>query len=224
MDLGITDRVALVVGGTGYLGRHIATTLAAEGAVVVTAGRSGGDVTIDGQDEASVVAGVDEVIAGHGRIDILVVTAAPAAQTLDPADAFSPAAVAAAVDAKSLVFLRLANAVLPHMRARGSGRIIGIAGQLARSSTSVVASVRNAALILAAKALADSVAGTGVTVNVVNPGNVFDDEHPVPAIGPGPSTPEQIAALVAYLSSEPAAAVSGASIATGHTFRGVSAL
>ncbi len=70
-------------------------------------------------------------------------------------------------------FLRLANAALPIMARAGYGRLVGVTGQNAFLTGNVTGSVRNAALIIAAKNLADSVAGSGVTVNTVSPGAVY---------------------------------------------------
>ncbi len=222
MDLGLQDRVALVVGGTGYIGSAIAERLAAEGANVLTASRSGsGDITLDAHDPAAVESAVAKILDEHGRLDIVVVTAAPSAGTIDPARLDDAELVAEQVDAKALSFLRVAKAVLPGMRAAGFGRVVGISGQNAYVTGSIVGSVRNAALLVIAKNLADSVAGSGVTVNVVNPGGVVADPSSDVRLGrPGESTPQQIAALVAFLASEPAAAISGEAISTGHKLRG----
>jgi NAD(P)-dependent dehydrogenase (short-subunit alcohol dehydrogenase family) len=121
-----------------------------------------------------------------------------------------------------MTFLRLARAVLPGMRAAGHGRVVAVSGQNAYFTGNIVGSVRNAALIVAAKNLADEYAGSGVTVNVVNPGTVVDDPSTdvAPARG-GESSPAQIAALIAFLASDAAAAVSGESISTGHKVRGI---
>lgn len=73
VDLGLGGRVALVVGGTGYIGTAVADRLRREGATVLTASRSGGDLRIDAADPASVEAGLTEVIRAHGRVDVLVV-------------------------------------------------------------------------------------------------------------------------------------------------------
>jgi NAD(P)-dependent dehydrogenase (short-subunit alcohol dehydrogenase family) len=222
VDLGLAGRVALVVGGTGYIGAAVADRLRREGATVVTASRSGGDVRIDATDPASVEAGVAGVVREHGRLDVLVVTAAPPAGTLDPATLSDPDVVLEGVAAKAMTFLRLALAVLPGMREAGHGRVVAVSGQNAYFTGNVVGSVRNAALIVAAKNLADEHAGSGVTVNVVNPGTVVDDpsDEVAPARG-GESSPGQIAALVAFLASDAAAAVSGESISTGHKVRGI---
>lgn len=222
MDLGLSGKVAVVVGGTGYIGGAVVDRLRAEGATVVTASRSGGDVRIDGADAASVDAGVAAVLEEHGRVDVLVVSAAPPADTLDPTRLSDPDTVLDAVGGKSMTFLRLARAVLPTMRAAGHGRVIAVNGQNAYFTGNIAGSVRNAALLVAAKNLADEYAGSGVTVNVVNPGTVADapSTEVAPARG-GESSPTQIAALIAFLASEYAAAISGESISTGHKVLGI---
>jgi NAD(P)-dependent dehydrogenase (short-subunit alcohol dehydrogenase family) len=227
MDLGLDGRVALVVGGTGLIGRAVVDRLRTEGATVVVAARHVDDdgVTLDAQDPASVDGALRQVVEQHGRLDALVVTAAPSAQTLDPARHAEPDQVLTAIDAKAMAFLRLANAALPVMTRAGYGRIVGVSGQNAFLTGNVAGSVRNAALIVVAKNLADSVAGSGVTVNAVSPGSVVAD--PSATVEPGrggESSPEQIADLIAFLVSPRAGAVSGESIAVGHRVRGVTLL
>ncbi|WP_347757296.1 SDR family oxidoreductase [Agrococcus sp. ProA11] len=221
MDLQLTDHVILVVGGTGLIGSAVAATARAEGATVITAARGeGADVRMDGGDDGSVASAIARVLEQHDRIDALVVAAAPAAQTLDPARASDPEQVGRAIDDKALTFLRIANAVIPHMREAGSGRIVGLSGQNALMTGNITGAVRNAALIIAAESLADELAGTGVSVNVVNPGPVTESATREVAPGkPGESTPQQVADLVVMLLS-PRLAVSSESIASGHRIRG----
>ena len=118
MDLELNDRVVLVVGGTGLVGSAIAKQARAEGATVVVASRRGGEgIVMDARNDESVTAGVAQVVKEHGRLDAVVVAAAPSALTLDPALNSDPAQVADGVDSKALSFLRVANAVIPIMRA-----------------------------------------------------------------------------------------------------------
>lgn len=216
------DRVALVVGGAGYIGSAIVTRLREEGATVVVASRSASDaVTLDASDPESVSAAIERVIDEHHRIDALVVTAAPSARTLDPSKNSDPEQVLAAIDGKAMGFLRVANAVLPTMSEAGYGRVVVISGQNAYISGSIAASARNATTNIVAKDLADSVAGSGVNVNVVNPGTVTDDPSGDVETGRGgESSPTQIADLVAFLCS-PLSALSGESISIAHRMRGV---
>lgn len=236
MDLGLTDRVVLIVGGAGYLGREIARAFVAEGARVILGGRTaatldavagelgGGTTTVilDTRDAASSQAAVDEVVATHGRLDVLVNTAAPSAGTLDSARDRDAEQVLDAIDGKAMGYLRVTEAAVPVMRAAGFGRIIQVSGQNAWLSSSVTAAARNAVVNTSAKVIADDLAGSGVTVNVVNPGNVKDEPGHEVAIGRGgESSPAQVAALVVFLASHAAAAISGESIAVGHRVRGV---
>lgn len=229
MDLKLQDRVALVVGGAGYIGSAITSRLRAEGTTVVVASRhpaaSDADaVAMDAADDESVQAVVADVVARHGGIDALVVTAAPSAGTLDPQRSDDPDQVRDAMAAKALTFLRIANAVVPVMRQAGSGRIVVISGQNAYLTGNVTGAVRNAAAIVIAQNLADALAGSGVTVNAVNPGAVVDEPAADVQVGRGgESSPDQIADLVAFLVS-PLNAVSGESIAIGHRVRGVATL
>ncbi|WP_308797561.1 SDR family NAD(P)-dependent oxidoreductase [Agromyces silvae] len=225
MDLRLEQHVALVVGGAGFIGSAISERLRAEGATVITAGRTSGDVRMDAADEASVSSAVTAVLAEHGRIDVLVVTSAPSARTLDPARRSDPELVLDAVAGKALTFLRVVNAVMPGMVEAGYGRVVGISGQNAFLTGNLAGAVRNSALLVAAKNLADEVAGSGVTVNTVNPGQVSDEPVTAVEIGRGgESSPGQIADLVAFLASPLAGAISGESIAIGHRVRGVAFL
>jgi len=222
MDLQLRDRVVVVVGGAGFIGSAISSRLSEEGATVVVASRSGTNgIVLDGADDASVSAAVAGILETHGRIDAVVITAAPSAQTLDSSRNSDPEQVADAVEGKALTFLRIANAVIPVMRDAGYGRIVGVSGQNAMLTGNITGAVRNVALNVIAKNLADELAGTGVTVTTVNPGTVR--ETPATDVAPGrggESSPSQIADLVAFLAS-PLSALSGESIAIGHRVRGV---
>lgn len=105
----------------------------------------------------------------------------------------------------------------------GRPQIVGISGQNASITGNLRGSVRNAALITVAKNLADAVAGSGVTINTVNPGTVVnrDPERDIPPARGGESTPDDTANLIAYLVSPLGGAISGESIAVGHRVRGV---
>jgi NAD(P)-dependent dehydrogenase (short-subunit alcohol dehydrogenase family) len=223
VDLGLHGRVALVVGGTGFIGGAVLDRLRDEGATAIAASRHAENgIVMDARDPGSVTAALEAVVERHGRLDALVVAAAPSAQTLDASRNSDPEQVLEAFDAKAMGFLRLANAAIPGMQRAGYGRIVGVSGQNAFLTGNVTGSVRNAALIIAAKNLADGVAGSGVTINTVSPGTVSASPASEVAAGRGgESSPEQIADLIAFLVSPRAGAISGESIAIGHRVRGV---
>jgi NAD(P)-dependent dehydrogenase (short-subunit alcohol dehydrogenase family) len=226
MDLDLGGHVVLVVGGTGLIGRAVVERLREEGATAIAASRHADDgITVDAEDPESVTAAIDAVLQQYGRLDALVVAAAPSARTLDASQHADPAQVLAAINTKAMSFLRFANAALPIMTGAGYGRIVGVSGQNALLTGNVTGSVRNAALILTAKNLADSVAGSGVTINTISPGIVSHTPASEVEHGrPGDSSPAQIADLVAFLVSPLAGAISGESIAIGHRVRGVTSM
>lgn len=225
MDLELRGHVVLVVGGTGLIGSAVVDSLASEGAVpLIASRRASHGLEMDAGDDKSVLAAITQVMREHGRLDALVVAAAPSAGALDPAHSSDPSQVLRAVDAKAMTFLRVVNAVLPRMLDAGYGRIVGVSGQNAFVTGSIAGSVRNAALIISAKNLADSVAGSGVTINTVSPGSVTTaPSHRVRPGSSGDSTPAQVADLITFLLS-PRAMLSGESIAVGHRLRGMTTM
>jgi NAD(P)-dependent dehydrogenase (short-subunit alcohol dehydrogenase family) len=226
VDFDLGGHVVLVVGGTGLIGRAVVARLRDEGATAIAASRHAEDgITVDARDPDSVTAAVDTVLRQYGRLDALVVAAAPSARTLDASRHADPEQVLSAIDTKAMSFLRLANAALPVMTGAGYGRIVGVSGQNALLTGNVTGSVRNAALIIAAKNLADTVAGSGVTINTISPGIVSDTPATEVEMGrPGDSSPDQIADLVAFLVSPRTGTISGESIAIGHRVRGVTSM
>jgi len=251
MDLAIAGKSALVLAGGGGLGRAIATTLAAEGvrlavadvdaaAAAETADRitdDGGDAVAYDWDLADheTGAGVVEELAGAGRpVDILVnITGGPPPSPVAGQD---PDLWRTQFEAMVLSVVRLTDAVLPHMKEAGWGRII------TSTSSGVVSPIPNLGLSNAlrsqlvgwSKTLAAEVGGHGITSNLVVPGRVatpritFLDEKraeregrtveevqadswaaiPVGRYG----RPEEYAAAVAFLASEQAGYITGSTV------------
>lgn len=90
-------------------------------------------VELDVQDEASIKAAVQQLIAEHGHIDVVVHNAGH--MMYGPLEAFSPEQLAAQYDVNVLGTHRLNRAVLPHMREAKSGLVVWV------SSTSVAGGV-----------------------------------------------------------------------------------
>ena len=106
----------------------------------------------------------------------------------------------------------------------GFGRIVGVSGQNAFLTGHLAGSVRNGALILAAKNLADALAGSGVIVNTVSPAIVR--EAPAVAVDQakgGEPSPTDVAHAISFLSPR-SGAISGESLAVGHRVRGVTSM
>ena len=129
--------VALVTGASSGIGRATATALVRAGFAVVGTSRTPATATpIDGvafldldvASDTSVRTVVDQVIQRYGRIDVLVNNAGVGA---------AAAAEESSIDQAKDVFgvnlfgvIRMTNAVLPHMRTQGGGRIINVSSVL----------------------------------------------------------------------------------------------
>jgi len=135
----MNSRIAIVTGASSGIGEAIAEQLARAGYRVYGTSRRGAQgprgkrafemLALDVTSDESVAAAVDEVLRLEGRIDLLVNNAgfgvAPAA-----AEESSIRQAQAIFDTNFFGIVRMIRAVVPHMRQRGSGRIINISSVL----------------------------------------------------------------------------------------------
>ncbi|MCB0759297.1 MAG: SDR family NAD(P)-dependent oxidoreductase, partial [Flavobacteriales bacterium] len=124
-------KVVLVTGGSSGIGKAICTRLAAQGHTVLGTTRNVGEqpegyrlIAMDLVDDGTVKRAVAEVITSANRIDVLVNNAGLGIQ--GPTEDILPEQATALFDANLIGAHRVCRAVLPHMRASGSGLIINI--------------------------------------------------------------------------------------------------
>jgi 3-oxoacyl-[acyl-carrier protein] reductase len=222
MDLGLEGRVALVMGASRGIGRGIAESLEREGARVARASRSSPFVA-DTEDLERMAELPGEVAEALGPIEILVLNAGgpPFGSALGHGLEEWERAYRSLVLAPRV----LIEAILPGMRERGWGRIVGVGSTSTREPIDGL-SLSNAhrmAAIGFLKTLSREVAADGITVNTVATGRFATERL---ADGSGSLAPAEEAAreevpaarlglpaeygdLVAFLSSERAAYLTG---------------
>jgi 3-oxoacyl-[acyl-carrier protein] reductase len=191
MDLGLTDKVALVTGASRGIGRAIALALAGEGARVVMCARNASDleaavaearrlgddrsalgVTADVTTASGVAALVDAAVVAHGGIDIVVNNVGGSGAR--DFDATTEDDLQAILDRNLFPALRVSRAALPHLRARGGGAIVLVASVYGRESGGGPSyNVAKAAEISLAKAMARDLAKDHIRVVSVAPGSIL---------------------------------------------------
>ncbi len=190
MDLQITDKLALISGSTKGIGLAIATGLAREGARVILNGRSKGSVDAALAKIAPIVPGtklegfvgdladaavVEQLVKQFPAVDILV----------NNLGIFEPKPFEEIPDADWQRFfnvnvlsgVRLSRAYLPGMKQKNWGRIIFISSEsgVQIPSEMIHYGMTKTAQLAVSRGLAETCAGTGVTVNAVLPGPTHSD-------------------------------------------------
>jgi 3-oxoacyl-[acyl-carrier protein] reductase len=186
----LDGRVAVVTGAASGVGRGIAEVLSLEGAPVVVADidadaaegfaaelrETGGDalaVEVDVADAASLEAMVAAALERWGRIDILAANAGvyPAATVTEVTDELLDRVIA--INIKGTVYA--IKACLPAMRGQGYGRVVltsSITGPMVGAEGYGTYGASKAAMLGLMRSVALEVAGEGITVNAIMPGNV----------------------------------------------------
>jgi NAD(P)-dependent dehydrogenase (short-subunit alcohol dehydrogenase family) len=133
-----TDQlVALVTGASSGIGRATAEALVAEGFAVVGTSRDPATaaplegvtfIELDVTDADQVRAAVEQVAEQFGRIDVLVNNAGVG--MAGAAEESTIGQAKAVFDINVFGVMRMTNAVLPHMRAQGSGRVVNVSSVL----------------------------------------------------------------------------------------------
>ena len=232
----MSRRTALVTGSTDGIGVAIARTLAIGGAQVIVTGRNaerGEQVVksiLDGGGEARFAAadlstgdGVRALAAAAGPVDILVNNAAMLIAPQPTADVGEDV-IDQALSTNIKAVFQLTGLVAPAMADRGAGAIVNVGSinGLVGMAHSALYSATKAAIHSLTKSWAAEYGPSGVRVNTVAPGPTItpimaayaDRIERIIARAPSqrPSTPEQIAAAVAFLVSDNAANIHGATL------------
>lgn len=162
--------VAIVTGGASGIGAATTKLLRSRGATVVVFDRTPHDVVCDVSDDPSVRAGVDEVIARHGRLDIVInnagIGSTGAVEDNDDAEWLR------VYDVNVLGLVRVTRAALPHLRKSPAASIVNTASVLENTGLvqRAVYTASKGAVASLTRSMAADLVREGVRVNAVSPG------------------------------------------------------
>ena len=235
LELGLTDKIAIVTGGTGALGHAVVKALLENGVQVVTVYRSPeklqeltnyvsplkdrltgiqGDVT----DEGSVANLVQKTIERFGRLDILlnIVGGYMGGNTIAETklDEFNKMME---MNLKS-AFL-CSRAVLPHMIKQNYGKIVSISARPAvdirRRAKSGAYAISKTAVKVLTETIAEEVKDLNINVNCVMPGTMKTEDNIKAFPGANMSKwvePNDVAKVILFLISDVSNITSGAAV------------
>lgn len=194
----LVGKVAVITGGAHGIGRAYSLRFAAEGAAVAifdldevaakeVAAEIGGDgrslgARVDVTDPEAIAAGIEQVVAAFGTVDILVNNAAMFSVVQMSRDGFDALSIdewdrMMAVNVKGPWLM--SRAVAPYMRAQRYGKIINVSsGTAFKGTTSQIHYVTSKAAILGfTKTLARELGRDGINVNAIAPGSTLSEEE-----------------------------------------------
>jgi NAD(P)-dependent dehydrogenase (short-subunit alcohol dehydrogenase family) len=253
MDLGLSGKHALVSGSTAGIGYAAARALAAEGAQVILNGRTQSRVDqavarLKAEVPGATVTGIAQDLGKSEGCQALFRQLPDVDVLVNNLGIFEPKAFEAIDDADWLRFfevnvlsgVRLSRQYLPGMRARNWGRVVFVSSESALHipAEMIHYGMTKTAQLAVARGLAETLAGTGVTVNSVLPGPTASEgvgefvAHLAQARGVDsavvekeffatarPSslirrfaTTEEVAAMIVYVCSVKASATTGAAL------------
>jgi NAD(P)-dependent dehydrogenase (short-subunit alcohol dehydrogenase family) len=253
MDLGLKGKIAVVTGSTAGIGFAIASTLATEGADVVINGRTQQRVdaaleTIRKHASNAKLRGVAADMSSASGVQSFTKEAAEADILVNNVGIFEPKPFAEIPDADWQRFfdvnvmsgVRLSRHYLPGMQRKNWGRIIFISSESGQQipAEMIHYGMTKTAQIAVARGLAESLAGTGITVNSILVGptesegvgtfvndlakqqgiskaefekKFFESVRPTSLLKRF-ETPEEVAAVVAFVAGTQSVTINGAAV------------
>ncbi|TGV10319.1 SDR family NAD(P)-dependent oxidoreductase [Alcaligenaceae bacterium 429] len=221
--------VVMISGASGNLGQAVAHHFAQKGARLVLVARNRkaleavapeGDnvyyLQADLMQPEALQKGVDEAVKRFGCIDVLC-NVAGGFHMGEPVHATPLAAWQQQYDMNVMTLLHTVQAVVPHMLQQGSGKVVNVGAFASRQGLADMGAyiAAKSAVSRITESMAAELREKGINVNCVLP-TIIDTPQNREAMPDADPTrwvsPEKLAAVIAFLASEDASAIHGASV------------
>ena len=227
------DRVVMVTGAAGNLGSAVARAFEMAGAKLVLADRAADRLpslfpemvyspdhflalSVDLTYAASVAAMVDEAVGRFGRVDVLAnIAGGYRGGSAVHETSFEDWDFMLNLNARTV--FTVSRAVIPHMLAQGSGKIVNVAARagVQGSANTAAYSVAKSAVVRLTESMSAELKRSGINVNCVLPTTIDTPQNREAMPKADHSrwvAPEAIADVILFLASDAARAIHGAAI------------
>ena len=233
----LTNKVALITGGNGFLGQYFVTSLKNAGATVVVTDRENAEINLDVTSKESITAAFDQAVSKYGKIDIVINNAAidpkfdsNADQNAKQFENYPEELIKQSLDVNLLGYTLIAQEAIKRMLAQGSGNIINISSIYGvvgpdqsiypeGTQKPVDYFITKGGVVMLTKFLATTYGSKGIRANTLTLGGVFKGHGKEFTNKYGARTPlgrmanpEEVGGPLVFLASDDSSYMTGANL------------
>lgn len=233
----LTNKVALITGGNGFLGQHFVTALKNAGATVVVTDRDNAEINLDVTSKQSITEAFEQVIQKHGKIDIVINNAAidpkfdtAADQNAKQFENYPEELIKQSLDVNLLGYTLIAQEAVKRMLTQGSGNIINISSIYGvvgpdqsiypeGTQKPVDYFITKGGVVMLTKFLATTYGNKGIRANTLTLGGVFKghgkdftDKYGARTPLGRMANPEEVGGPLVFLASDDSSYMTGANL------------
>ncbi len=233
----LTNKVALITGGNGFLGQHFVTALKNAGATVVVTDRDNAEINLDVTSKQSIAEAFEQVIQKHGKIDIVINNAAidpkfdaSTDQNAKQFENYPEELIKQSLDVNLLGYTLIAQEAVRRMIPKGSGNIINISSIYGvvgpdqsiypeGTQKPVDYFITKGGVVMLTKFLATTYGNKGIRANTLTLGGVFKghgkdftDKYGARTPLGRMANPEEVGGPLVFLASDDSSYMTGANL------------
>lgn len=233
----LTNKVAIITGGNGFLGQYFVTALKNAGATVIVTDRENAAINLDVTSKESILSAFEQAISTHGKIDIVINNAAidpkfdgNADQNAKLFENYPEELIKQSLDVNLLGYTLIAQEAVRRMLPQGSGNIInissiyGVVGPDQRiypngTQKPVDYFLTKGGVVMLTKFLATTYGEKGIRANTLTLGGVFKEHGKEFTDAYGARTPlgrmanpEEVGGPLVFLASDDSSYMTGANL------------